>query len=122
MTHLGRCRYSPNTTLSRESTRPFDAGEAVAEGSFAPAGSNTIMGLPMGGANFDPLIKGCLPQQTPRSGAGARAGGGSSLPPPSGGKPGAKPPLPDKGGKEGIVVDPNYGGKKSGPMGNSWEF
>jgi hypothetical protein len=122
----------PNTTLNRESTRPFDAENVLAEGSVAPAGSNTVMGLPVGGANFSPLIGGCLPHAPdhdmprPNSTAGkttpalskddhvgmplsARVESASDQPQPS-------------SRKRSVLRVENYGGRKEGKGGASWEF
>jgi len=122
----------PNTTLNRESTRPFDAENVLAEGSVAPAGSNTVMGLPLGGANFSPLIGGCLPHAPDHDMSKPNLTVGKTTPAMSKydhvGVPvtarvesASDQPRPSSRQRSVLRVE-NYGGRKEGKGGASWEF
>jgi hypothetical protein len=55
-----RGTYSPSSTV--QTARPFDKNNVVPAGSIPPAGTGSLMGLPLGGANFDGLVHICMPQ------------------------------------------------------------
>jgi hypothetical protein len=58
-TKKDRGTYSPSSTV--QTARPFDKSSNVAPGPLPP-GTGGLMGLPLGGANFDGLVHICMPQ------------------------------------------------------------